>query len=283
MKDDKNKSVNKLNEEFDSDLQTWYELQEQELPSSELDDAIIKMAKDARLNHGKSPAEGLPLQPQEISHQRTDNLIRVEDSFWRKNRWALSSAASVMLVVTVVMLNPQSPQEILSDDAMPMMMQMSAPADEQAESFKEQTAVAGKSAELKREQVDMAPRTMSATPHKPEAGYQAETVIAPQVQQLGSSYHESDSETLAVDAANKVQSATKLPDNGLANKSMPQREAVVSAKQALNHLEHLIETEQFAEAEKLINKITKQYPNLKQVTHPQHQRWSELQAEIVVD
>lgn len=271
MKDSKNKSVNKLNEEFDSDLQAWYQLQEQELPSQDLDDAIIKLAQDSCVENRPSATN----QQDNIlgTDKSADNVIRVENSFWRKNRWVLSSAASVMLVVTVIMLNPQSPQEILSDDAMPMMMQMNEQVDEptssaqgvsvHSDSLRSKGTDSNQAVSQEANQVQMMPRAMSSSPAELERG------VEPSLKQAGQSYQLNGSATERVDAPNV--------------KSMPQHEAVVSAKQMLNHLARLIETEQFSEAEKLIIKITKQYPQLDQVDHPEHQRWNELKAKTKKD
>ncbi|WP_076416634.1 hypothetical protein [Shewanella sp. UCD-KL12] len=267
MKDSKNKAVNKLNEEFDSDLQTWYQLQEQELPSQELDDAIIKLAKENCAENGPSVANQ---QDNTLETDKSaDKVIRVENSFWRKNRWVLSSAASVMLVVTVIMLNPQSPQEILSDDAMPMMMQMNEPVSAaegvsvQSDRVPSKATDSNQAASQEVNQVQMMPRAMSSSPAELERG------VEPSLKQAGQSYQFDGSATKGVDA----------PSVEL----MPQHEAVVSAKQMLNHLARLIDTEQFAEAEKLIIKITKQYPQLNQVDHPEHQRWKELKAKTEQD
>lgn len=307
MKDDKsNKPATEQAEEFDSDLQTWYKLQAQENPSDELDDAIIKMATEASaLNNGVSADDSSQHKATLDSDKRTDNVVRVENSFWRQNRWALSSAASVMLVVTVIMLNPQSPQDILSDDAMPMMMQMSEPQDEQLESMHADVvkgaSFEAKSTGVRREslQADVTeaanfeannPKTNSANikselrqaPRAPSAISASEQQFGgaaePKMKQMGEAYGSDDRAKLGAEAPSnqtlpsQASSKDALSSHDLPTKSMPQREAVVSAKQALNHLQNLINSKQWGEADKLAKKIAKQYPNLKESEHPQYKR-----------
>lgn len=270
MKDDQNnKPATERAEAFDSELQIWYKLQAQEKPSRELDDAIIKMATEASAVSKQALTDKRLHQAPLAGDKSTDNVVRVENSFWRHNRWAISSAASVMLVVTVIMLNPQSPEEILSDDAMPMMMQMSQPLDEQLESLPAD-AVDVKS---ESRQAHRAPSAMPAS--EPQFAGAAAPKMKPTAKR-----HEDKAKLGAEAPSNLTLSSKSLSNHASPNKSVPQREAVVSAKQALNHLQNVIDSKLWDEAEKLASKIAKQYPNLEQSEHPQHQRWSDLQAEI---
>ncbi|MCL1093630.1 hypothetical protein [Shewanella kaireitica] len=88
------------------ELHALYQHIEQEQPSKALDNAILELAASNAKPRVKS------------------------QSFWRKHRWPLSSAASVLLVVTLFVINPQMQTGNLSDEAMPTLM--STPEDHQA-------------------------------------------------------------------------------------------------------------------------------------------------------
>ncbi|QQX81646.1 hypothetical protein JK628_07350 [Shewanella sp. KX20019] len=68
-------------------------------------------------------------QPPQALDQKILNLAAANakpklqsQSFWRKHRWPLSSAASVLMVVTLFVINPQIETGNLSDEAMPTLM-----------------------------------------------------------------------------------------------------------------------------------------------------------------
>ncbi len=88
------------------ELHALYQHIEQEQPSKALDNAILGLAASNAKPRLKS------------------------QSFWRKHRWPLSSAASVLLVVTLFVINPQMQTGDLSDEAMPALM--SSPQDHNA-------------------------------------------------------------------------------------------------------------------------------------------------------
>ncbi|MEZ9822302.1 hypothetical protein AB4238_17030 [Shewanella sp. 10N.286.45.A1] len=83
------------------ELHALYQHIEQEQPSKALDNAILQLAASNAKPRVKS------------------------QSFWRKHRWPLSSAASVLLVVTLFVINPQMQTGNLSDEAMPALMSTS--------------------------------------------------------------------------------------------------------------------------------------------------------------
>ncbi len=74
--------TDKGHEAIEAEIKSLYHQMDKELPSSELDELILKQA---------SRRVSKPAQSQ---------------SFWRKYRWPLSSAASVLVVVTLFVINP---------------------------------------------------------------------------------------------------------------------------------------------------------------------------------
>ncbi|MBL4816049.1 MAG: hypothetical protein JKY74_11260, partial [Shewanella sp.] len=77
MKDDQNnKPATEQVEEFDSELQTWYKLQAQEQPSSELDDAIIKMATEASAVSNQASVDSSQHEAPLAGDKITDNVVR---------------------------------------------------------------------------------------------------------------------------------------------------------------------------------------------------------------
>ncbi|MEI6858808.1 MAG: hypothetical protein V5788_03300 [Shewanella sp.] len=279
MKDEQNnKPASDQSQKFDRDLQIWYKLQSQETPSDELDNTIIKMATDAGTMSNRAAIDTRQYEAKVVSDNGVDSVVRVEKRFWHKNRWILSSAASVMLVVTLFMLNPQSPQEMLSDDAMPMMMQMSEPLNEQTQS-------------QQADPIEGANFKITRSVMKNES-LQAEIIEVASFEAKSSDIERTNVESTDVKSIDvkrePIQSVRALSQQILSTKPLSKvlpdqissSEVVVSTKQALNHLQDLIDAKQWDEAEKLANKMAKQYPRLKELEHPQHKKWSELRAEI---
>ncbi len=266
----KDENVDKPSE-FDDELQQLYRAQEQEVPSAELDEAILKLARAS------------------VKKSQDDNVVIVETSFWRRHRWPLSSAASVMFVATLLLINQDVTQDILSDDV-PVMMQMSEPQDELGDGESTQPAAmdtrsyAGdKGVEeqnvLATDEVERtAPRAMVSAP-------QAEAL--PTKSSLNTTQQQSDPnmEGIAISADDidqDVRAKIESLSSSKSAKAASQREAMVSAKQALNHLENLVEMEKWADAEKLVLKIRRNYPELRSEEHPQYVRWKALSEQVII-
>lgn len=235
--------------EFDAELKLWYRAQAQETPSAELDDAIMSLAKSANQS------------------TKVDNLVVVDNSFWRRHRWPISSAASVMFVATLLLINQDATQDILSDEAYaPMMMQMTADAQEP---------------ELQKSQRKSEPRAMMSATSLDEQQVQLQDAAQNEVIQVDMSTEAAKDVSLQTgngDVKAKIKSLSDIKPI----KTMPQRDAVVSAKQALNHLESLVKQEQWSEAEKLVLKIRKAYPQLRNEDHPQYLRWKTLSEQVII-
>jgi hypothetical protein len=233
--------------EFDAEIKLWYRAQAQETPSAELDDAIMSLAKSA--NQSK----------------KADNLVVVDNSFWRRHRWPISSAASVMFVATLLLINQDETQELLSNESYaPVMMQMEADAKE---------------SELPVTLRKSEPRAMMSAPSVDEQQVQLQGAAQNEVIQVNANA----AEDVSLQSGNgDVKAKIKSLSDSKSIKTMSQRDAVVSAKQAVNHLESLVKQEQWVEAEKLVLKIRKNYPQLKNEDHPQHLRWKTLSEQVII-
>ncbi|ACA87586.1 hypothetical protein [Shewanella woodyi] len=257
--------------EFDDELQQLYKAQEQEVPSAELDEAILKLARAA------------------VKKSQDDNVVIVETSFWRRHRWPLSSAASVMFVATLLLINQDVTQDILSDDV-PVMMQMSEPQGELGDSDSAQPAamdtrsyagdkgVEAQSVQETDEMKRTAPRAMASSP-------QAEALPAKSSPNTAQQQSDPKVESIAIsvdDIDQDVRAKIESLSSSKSAKTASQREAMVSAKQALNHLESLVEMEKWADAEKLVLKLRRNYPELRSEDHPQHLRWKALSEQVII-
>jgi hypothetical protein len=244
--------------EFDAELQILYKAQAQEAPSTELDDAIMSLAKSANQS------------------TKSDNIVAVDNSFWRRHRWPLSSVASVMFVATLLLINQDVTQDILSDETYaPVMMQMAS--DVQEADFQEPV----QETELQVTPGERSSRAMMSAPNVDEQHAQLQSGAHHEVTQVEMSNVAAKGASIAPvneDVRSKIKS---LSDNK-SIKTMTQRDAVVSAKQAVNHLENLVKSEQWIEAEKLVLKIRKAYPQLNSEQHPQYLRWKSLSEQVII-
>lgn len=235
--------------EFDAELQVLYRVQALEVPSAELDYAIVLLAKSSS------------------GSTKSDTVVVVDNSFWRRHRWPLSSAASVVFVATLLLINQDATQDILSDESYtPVMMQMSSTAQEPDS----QTTLR-----------QSEPRAMMKSSNFDEPRTQLNSVVHHEVAHV-----ELSAVAAKGGAPEPVSDAVKAKIHSLSDskslKTMPQRDAVVSAKQALNHLDNLVKNEQWVEAEKLVLKIRKSYPQLNSEQHPQYLRWKTLSEQVIM-
>lgn len=235
--------------EFDAELKLWYRDQAQETPSAELDDAIMSLAKSTNQS------------------TKADNLVVVDNSFWRRHRWPISSAASVMFVATLLLINQDETQELLSDESYaPVMMQMALDTQEP---------------ELQEALRKSEPRTMMSAFSLDEQQDQLQGTAQHEVVQVDA-ITEAVTDVSIQGGNGDVKAKIKSLSDSKPIKTMPQRDAVVSAKQAVNHLESLVKQKQWVEAEKLVLKIRKAYPQLKNEDHPQYLRWKTLSEQVII-
>ncbi|WP_299809010.1 hypothetical protein [uncultured Shewanella sp.] len=95
--------TDKEHEAVEAEIKSLYQQIDKEQPSSQLDAEILKMA-------GSRVAKP-----------------RESQSFWRKYRWSLSSAASVLVVVTLFVINPAMKSGDVLEQGEPVMMSSPKP------------------------------------------------------------------------------------------------------------------------------------------------------------
>lgn len=90
--------TDKEHDAVEAEIKSLYQHIDKEQPSSEIDEQILNLARSRVAK---------PIQSQ---------------SFWRKYRWPLSSAASVLVVVTLFVINPAMKSGDVLEQGQPVMM-----------------------------------------------------------------------------------------------------------------------------------------------------------------
>ncbi|QYJ85138.1 hypothetical protein K0I73_13025 [Shewanella mesophila] len=220
----------------DSYLRKLYHMQATEQPSQQLDNKVLAQASA------------------QIS-KPTDNVVKPHANFWRQYRWPISSAASVMLVVTLLLINPSMQDEVLTDDA---IMPQSAPMLMQHEPKLRQ----------------------SATPTGGGTGTEEGARLSVAKPTLGPSAEgAARSENMDKRESSTAQSFSNNMDT-LSAEHEQQPRAMISDLQAVNHLSQLVAGQLWAQASVLSQKMAKERPQLDDKQHPQHQQWSSLLKQI---
>ncbi|MXR68812.1 hypothetical protein GNT65_09050 [Shewanella sp. JBTF-M18] len=226
MSDEKDKMLS------DPELKALYQAEAKEQPSSELDARILAMAR-----------QHLDEQSGELG--TTANVVSV--SFWRRYRWPLSSAASVLLLSSLLLLNLQGPAPI-DEQLQPMLLdeprasKMAAPSEQQGPNAQADAIEATQPVQSTSPQGVM-PQSVKVQPRQAD-------VSDPQVQ----------TET--------------------AVKAKTQAKAMISDIQAVNHLQQLVDGELWTDADTLYQRMLKERPRLEDKTHPQHAQWQDLVSKI---
>ncbi|MCG9745742.1 hypothetical protein [Shewanella sp. Isolate8] len=247
----------------DAELKALYLAKATEQPSSELDARILAMAQ-ARLNE-RRPNEQC-LNEQQLAEQESEgaekqsgsaNVIQV--SFWRRYRWPMSTAASVLLLSSLLLMNLNGPNPI-DEQVRPMLasepqpMRMTAPPEQQEPKVQQ-----GPSAQADVDVPEMAsPQAVTVMSRKAPADLKTEVKTGTQP-----------------DEQAKLESLT--PNEA---EVKTQAKAVISDIQAVNHLQQLVDAELWPDANTLYQRLLKERPRLEDSSHPQHSQWRELVNQI---
>ncbi|QBF82130.1 hypothetical protein EXU30_04985 [Shewanella maritima] len=242
------------------EIRSQYHQQDLEQPPKHIDAAILALASQSHQQvHSAAEAQ-----------MEADKKV-VQLSWWSKNKLGISSAASVMLVAGLFLLNPELMQQgaklpgvdanIPSEmQAEPMLMMSGAPSDEAIE-----TAGDGR---------------QSAAPLD-NSGFEA--MAEPSAQTASSSAAGTTASDML--ATPKQRS---LPTEALANGAKllgtdQYEERVITldtAEKALERLQGLVDADEISQARMLVEKIDKRFPELAQKSHPLFARYSELKQQL---
>lgn len=257
---------NSQDDSVDQALQQLYRSQATEQPSEALDSHILAMAQASQIH-----------APKQVS-------------FWRQYRWSLSSAASVLLVASILLLNPTSQDPLIME---PFTI---APQALDSQAVHAPRMMSAPMAAPENDEPDITGSTAGDSNVGESIASDASAKIAEASQMTGVSEESSkagDASSLAIidskaDASNAEggepmaleESAETVREAKPQPAPKGQAKAVISDKQALNHLQQLVSTEQWSEAVILLQRINQQRPQLADKTHPLHQRWRDLTQQI---
>ncbi|WP_144210275.1 hypothetical protein [Shewanella donghaensis] len=278
-----NESVNEMTDEnfavLQQEIKALYQQQHLERPPEAIDAAILAQAKLS------------------AKHAKTSNIYRasaqaevVKVNFWNKHRVGLSTAASVMIVASVMLLNPSFNQHAIidADDSIPLLpasdqpMPMSVTSDltPPAELIPENEsapATASKSeqvapmsvqpaAEFQQKAEQMNPSSMPLS----RSGFDDPAVDAtPDNVSNSSQYKPLERSQVKIQAA-KVESdffTAPIMEHD-------------SAPKAIAHLAELVESNQLVQAEHYLMTIEQRFPNIVNLDHPQHQQYQQLKQRL---
>ncbi|QYJ98816.1 hypothetical protein K0J45_06185 [Shewanella alkalitolerans] len=240
----------------DAELKALYLAKATEQPSTELDARILAMAQ-----------QRLTEKAGEIGQSGSANVIQV--SFWRRYRWPLSSAASVLLLSSLLLLNLNGPTPI-NDQVRPMLasepqaMRMAAPPEPQEQ--QEPDVQQGPSA-----QADVADAELASPQAVTMMARKAPVDLKTESQSDGQG--ELESLTAQQVGAVDLNTATDA-------KAATQAKAVISDIQAVNHLQQLVDSKLWSDADTLYQRLLKERPRLEDNSHPQHAQWQALVKQI---
>ncbi|MFB2732074.1 hypothetical protein [Shewanella mangrovisoli] len=216
-----NSTLSSEEEALRQEVSAWYHKQALEMPPERLDQDILRLSQ-ARL-----------------AEMNVSQLKPVATPVWRRFPWALSSAASLVLVVGLVILNRGHFEEEL---VAPAALTMSAPMPAQTQLDK-----AAQQAEM----AHQAKVEEAATQNRQREAMRAQAEMSAQENQQAESR-----------AAPQIARALPQPDQAV----IPRDEALMKS---LTRLQALIEAKQTQEASALAQTLLKQYPELaKSETEP---------------
>ncbi|WP_133182193.1 hypothetical protein [Shewanella decolorationis] len=212
-----NSTLSSEEEALRQEVSAWYHKQALEMPPERLDQDILRLSQA------------------HLAEMNVSQLKPAATPIWRRFPWALSSAASLVLVVGLVILNRGHFEEEL---VAPAALTMSAPMPAQA-----QLDNAAQQAEMARQ----AKVEDESTQNSQREAIRAEAKMLAQ-------------EKLQAESRALRQIARALPQNEVAVAAAPHDKGVLMA--SLTRLQALIDSKQIQEALALEQRLVEQFPEL---------------------
>ncbi len=266
------------------EISALYKQQALERPSAAIDAAILLQAKATQASSLKN----------NVNTAEKSNLVQL--SFWKKHRLPISSAASVMLIASVMLLNPEFKQHAVSelDDSVPVMSDVAAPVQMAAPV---QTA---EPATVKAPVMDATGVTSS------EAAYMSESKNTPMPQARVQGFDAQIPQTnkagvrgqMKMDSAEGVNVGEALTSSSSTEPRLERtdierteidrteldrtapRMHVDSAEKAVMQLSELVESEDYVQAERYMITIEQRFPNIVNPQHPQYDAFKKLKQQL---
>lgn len=224
--------------DLQQDIRKLYHQADLPEPSAELDKAILQQAENAITKKSDNATE-------------TKNVISL--NVWRKYRWPLSSAASVLLVATLVFLQPSIYETQISSE--PKLMSAPQPTNE--------------------------PQMMGEMT-EPSLMNEQMTTADIEEQESGSPALDIQDEPHAIQ-----QVAPKSAPNVMrVEQGLSQVEAKLdlidldSPETAITKIKALIKNDDLMTATRYFNEANQHFPELSMPNHPRYQEWLELSKQL---
>ncbi|MDO6619881.1 hypothetical protein [Shewanella sp. 6_MG-2023] len=280
MSDSKDKSsVNdKTDEQFvalQQEIKTLYQ-QDLETPPKAMDKAILAQAKlsaapveQARASQGYSAAT---------------NVVQV--SFWHKHRLGLSTAASVMIIASVILVNPNFTQHANIDagDSVPMATKAT---ETPISATVTPTTISATPTPMTATTVESAADVLPTVTTKVMPQQQRESMSAAQSQPQLQSQPESQPQAQLPTPAQTRSAVTVMSSandiNSANTTSAANATGAAKATNSINaikHLAELLDNKQLEQAQAYSKVIELQFPEIIQQQHPQYQQYQQLQQRL---
>ncbi|PMG79666.1 hypothetical protein BCU84_05015 [Shewanella sp. 10N.286.51.B7] len=263
------------------EISALYKQQALERPSAAIDAAILLQAKATQASSLKN----------NVKTAEKSNLVQL--SFWKKHRLPISSAASVMLIASVMLLNPEFKQHAVSelDGSVPVMSDVAAPVQmaapvQTAEPATVKAPVMDATGVTSSEAAYMSESKNTPMPQARVQGFDAQIPQTNKAGVRGQMKMES-AEGVSVGEALTSSSSTEprlertdIERNRTELDRTAPRMHVDSAEKAVMQLSELVESEDYVQAERYMLTIEQRFPNIVNPQHPQYDAFKKLKQQL---